>query len=51
MWTRIHIIPALVAYTATALAGVYGLLYLAAQRDLRSAIGSACSSTGCRRST
>jgi len=35
MWTRIHVVPALVAYTATALAGVYGLLYLAAQRGLR----------------
>jgi ABC-type uncharacterized transport system permease subunit len=35
MWARLHIVPALVAYTATALAGVYGLLYLAAQRRLR----------------
>jgi ABC-type uncharacterized transport system permease subunit len=35
MWTRIHIMPALVAYTATALAGVYGLLYLVARRSLR----------------
>jgi len=35
MWARAHVVPALVAYTATALAGVYGILYLAAQRSLR----------------
>jgi len=35
VWLRLHVVPALVAYTAMALAGVYGLLYLAADRSLR----------------
>ena len=34
LWTRLHVLSALVAYTASALAGVYGLLYLLAQRGL-----------------
>jgi ABC-type uncharacterized transport system permease subunit len=34
-WARLHVIAALVAYTALAFAGVYGLLYLPAQRALR----------------
>ena len=33
--TALHVLPALVAYTALAFAGVYGALYLAARRDLR----------------
>ena len=32
---RVHLIPALLAYTAFAFAAIYGLLYLLAQRDLR----------------
>jgi len=35
LWGRLHVIPALVAYTALGFAGVYGLLHLAAQRALR----------------
>lgn len=31
----LHVLPALVAYTALAFAGVYGMLYLLARRDLR----------------
>ena len=34
-WSRMHILPALVAYTAFAFAAIYGVLYLAAQRGLR----------------
>jgi ABC-type uncharacterized transport system permease subunit len=34
-WSRLHVLPALVAYTAMAFAGIYGLLYLLAQRSLR----------------
>ena len=34
-WTRLHIVPAVLAYTALAFAAVYGLLHLVAQRDLR----------------
>jgi len=35
VWAALHVLPALVAYTAMAFAGVYGALYLAARRDLR----------------
>jgi ABC-type uncharacterized transport system permease subunit len=35
MWARLHVVPALVAYTALAFAGVYGLLYLLEHRGLR----------------
>jgi len=34
-WSRLHVLPALVAYTALAFAGIYGMLYLLAQRSLR----------------
>jgi len=34
-WGRLHVVPALVAYTAFGFACVYGLLYLAARRGLR----------------
>lgn len=34
-WGRVHVVGALVSYTALGFAGVYGLLYLVAQRDLR----------------
>ena len=34
-WSRLHVLPAVVAYTAMGFAGVYGLLFLLAQRDLR----------------
>ena len=34
-WSRLHVLPALVAYTALAFAGIYGILYLLAQRSLR----------------
>jgi len=34
-WGRLHVVVAMVAYTALGFAGVYGLLYLAARRDLR----------------
>ena len=34
-WGRLHIVPALVAYTALAIAAVYGLLHLLAERNLR----------------
>ena len=34
-WSRLHVLPALVAYTALAVAGIYGILYLLAQRSLR----------------
>ena len=33
VWARLHVVPALVAYTALAFAGVYGLLYLLEHRD------------------
>jgi ABC-type uncharacterized transport system permease subunit len=36
LWSRLHTLPALVAYTAFAFAAIYGLLYLVAQRDLKS---------------
>jgi len=35
LWTRVHVLPALVAYTALGFAGVFGTLYLLARRDLR----------------
>jgi len=35
LWTRLHVLPALVAYTALGFAGVFGALDLAARRDLR----------------
>jgi ABC-type uncharacterized transport system permease subunit len=35
LWPRLHAVPALVSYTALAFAAIYGLLYLAAQRDLK----------------
>ena len=35
LWAGLHVLPALVAYTALAFAGVYGALYLVARRDLR----------------
>ena len=34
-WVRLHVVPALVAYTAFAIAAVYGLLHLLAQRNLK----------------
>ena len=34
-WGRLHVVGALVAYTSLGFAGVYGLLHLAARRDLR----------------
>ena len=34
-WTRLHIVPALLAYTSCAIAAVYGLLHLLAQRGLK----------------
>ena len=34
-WARLHIVPALVAYTAFAIAAVYGLLHILAQRNLK----------------
>ncbi len=34
-WGRLHIVPALVAYTAFAISAVYGLLHLLAERNLR----------------
>lgn len=34
-WARLHIVPAVLAYTAMAFAAVYGLLHLVAQRDLK----------------
>ncbi len=34
-WAALHVLPALMAYTAMAFAGVYGALYLAARRALR----------------
>ncbi len=34
-WTRLHVVPALVAYTAFAIAAVYGLLHILAQRNLK----------------
>ena len=34
-WGRLHIVPALVAYTALAISAVYGLLHLLAERNLR----------------
>jgi ABC-type uncharacterized transport system permease subunit len=35
LWLRLHVVPALVAYTALGFAGVYGFLYLLARRELR----------------
>jgi ABC-type uncharacterized transport system permease subunit len=35
LWSRLHVLPALVAYTAFAFAAIYGLLYLVAQRGLK----------------
>ena len=34
-WGRLHIVPALVAYTAFAISAVYGMLHLLAERNLR----------------
>lgn len=34
-WARLHVLPALLAYTAMAIAAVYGLLHLLAQRNLK----------------
>jgi len=34
-WARLHVVPALVAYTAFAIAAVYGLLHILAQRNLK----------------
>ena len=34
-WARLHIVPALVAYTAFAIAAVYGLLHLLSGRDIK----------------
>ena len=34
-WARLHVVPALVAYTAFGFACIYGLLYLVARRGLR----------------
>jgi len=34
-WARLHIVPAVLAYTALAFAAVYGLLHLVAQRNLK----------------
>jgi ABC-type uncharacterized transport system permease subunit len=34
-WGRLHILPAALAYTALSLGGVYGLLHLVAQRNLK----------------
>jgi ABC-type uncharacterized transport system permease subunit len=35
VWTGLHVLPALVAYTALGFAFIYACLYLTAQRDLR----------------
>jgi len=35
VWPRLHLVPALVAYTAFAFAAIYGLMYLVARRDLK----------------
>jgi ABC-type uncharacterized transport system permease subunit len=35
LWGRLHVLPAVVSYTALGFAGVYGTLYLLARRDLR----------------
>ena len=35
VWARLHVVPALVAYTAFGFACIYGLLYLLARRGLR----------------
>jgi len=35
IWSRLHIVPALVAYTALAFSAVYGVLYLVDRYDLR----------------
>ena len=34
-WSRMHVLPAVVAYTALAFSAIYGVLYLAAQQGLR----------------
>lgn len=34
-WVRLHVVPAVLAYTALTFAGVYGLLHLIAQRNLK----------------
>jgi ABC-type uncharacterized transport system permease subunit len=34
-WARLHVVPAALAYTALSLGGVYGLLHLVAQRNLK----------------
>jgi ABC-type uncharacterized transport system permease subunit len=35
VWARLHVVPALMAYTAFGFACIYGLLYLVARRGLR----------------
>lgn len=35
VWARLHVLPALVSYTALGFAFIYACLYIAAQRDLR----------------
>jgi len=35
VWARLHVVPALVAYTALGFACIYGFLYLTARRGLR----------------
>lgn len=34
-WGRIHVVPAIFAYTALTFAGIYGLLHLVSQRNLK----------------
>jgi ABC-type uncharacterized transport system permease subunit len=34
-WARLHVVPAVLAYTGLTIAAVYGLLHLLAQRDLK----------------
>jgi len=35
VWGRVHMLPAIVAYTSFTIAAIYGLLHLVAQRDLK----------------
>jgi ABC-type uncharacterized transport system permease subunit len=35
VWARLHTVPAMVAYTAFTISGIYGILHLLAERDLR----------------
>ena len=34
-WARLHVVPAMMAYTAMTIAGVYGMLHLLARRNLK----------------